>query len=134
MGGRILIAEDDYDLRAILSDFLNSCGYEALAVTNGHDALQQLAAPRRFDLLILDLSMPKVDGWAVLSQTRTRPETQSLPVIIVSAHSFVNDREKAFAAGCNGFIAKPFDPSVLLAEVQRVLNVPTGSSVTNPPL
>jgi CheY-like chemotaxis protein len=130
MDGRILIAEDDYDQRSILADYFNSCGYETLAVKDGQEALHQLAACR-FDLLILDLSMPKVDGWAVLSQMRARPETQHLPVIVFSAHAFAHHRERALQSGCNAFLSKPFDPVDLLKEVQRLLGVPADKSTTD---
>ena len=120
MAGRILIAEDDGDQHVIITDFLKSRGYETVAVPNGEEVLERLAVGR-FDLLILDLAMPKVDGWTVLRQLRAQPETQGIPVIVLTAHAFAHDREKAFQAGCNEFIAKPFDPYELLQSVQQLL-------------
>jgi CheY-like chemotaxis protein len=123
MSGRILIAEDDGDLHVILTDFLKSRGYEILAVTDGQAAIDVLATDK-FNLLILDLSMPKVDGWTVLRQLRARPETQSLPVLVLTAHAFARDEEHARQAGCNEFLAKPFDPYILLQRVQHLLGEP----------
>ena len=131
MSGRILIAEDDENLCTILTDFFKSHRYEILAVTDGQEALDQLAAGK-FDLLILDLAMPKVDGWTVLRQLRARSETQGLPVIALTAHAFARDREKAFQAGCNEFIAKPFDPYELLQRVQHLLGATASGPASDP--
>ena len=120
MGQRILIAEDDYDLRVIVSDFLTTSGYSVMAVPNGSDALDVMPALQP-QLLILDFSMPKMDGWSVLAQLRARAETQDLPIIAFTAHALSEDQEKARLAGCDGFITKPFNPNDLLNEIRRLL-------------
>jgi two-component system cell cycle response regulator DivK len=130
MTRRILIAEDDDDLRNILSHILISGGYEIQAVMDGQQALDALEAGR-FDLMLIDLAMPKVDGWTVIRQLRMRAETRTTPVIALSAHDFAQDQAAAFKAGCNKFLAKPFDPYLLLEEVQKLLGAYTNNSSSN---
>ena|SRR5579872_1717349 len=120
MALRVLITEDDYDLRTIVSDFLTASGYKTTMACDGEEAMARIKAQRP-DLLILDLSLPKLDGWSVVRQLRALPETQTLPVIAFTAHAMAGDRAKAEAAGCNGFITKPFRPEDLLREIQRLL-------------
>src|SRR5580765_8134027 len=101
MAKRILIAEDDYDLRSILTYFLSTRGYDVQSAQDGQQALD-LMGSHTFDLVVLDMSMPEVDGWAVLRKLRAQSSTQSLPVIAFTAHVFASDAEKAIQAGCNG--------------------------------
>ena len=131
MAGRILIADDDDDHRAIITALLNSSGYETVGVPDGREALHQLSMSR-FDLLVLDLSMPHVDGWTVLRQMRAQKETERVPVITFTANAFASDREKALGAGCNAFLTKPFDLPEFLKVVQRLLSAPTGASRPDP--
>lgn len=116
----ILIAEDSADIRAILLRLLERGGYRALAVTNGEEALARYKTDRP-DLVLLDLSMPILDGWDTLTAIRALPGGASVPVIAVTAHALRGDREAALAHGFNGYVSKPLEFQSLLALIAQLL-------------
>jgi CheY-like chemotaxis protein len=121
MTRRILIAEDEADLRDILSHLLSHYGYAIELAVDGQEALEKLAATR-FDLMVVDLAMPNVDGLTVMRETRARAETQKMPILVLTACAFGPDQEKAIRAGCDVFVTKPFDPYQLLQKIEQLLS------------
>ena len=117
---RILIAEDNPDLRQIVADLLDSVGFVTLLAADGEEALR-LIFKEKPDLVILDLSMPKVSGWDVAQRLRQDAAFATLPIIAFTAHALKGDEEKARAAGCSGYVSKPFSPEKLLETVGRFL-------------
>jgi CheY-like chemotaxis protein len=122
MPKRVLLADDDANIQVFLRDYLEAFGFEVLAAENGVIALERVErdAP---DLLILDMAMPLLDGWGVAARVRHAPKTAGLPIIALTAHIHPESRFRAYDAGCDAFLAKPFDPADVLSAVQRLLRL-----------
>lgn len=120
----ILIVEDQMELRAINAIFLQSHGYRVLAVENGEDGVRS-AREQRPDLIIMDLSVPVLDGFCATRQIKQDPETSSIPVVVLTAHSYGSAGRRAREAGCDAFIVKPCDPQRLLREIEQRIGRPS---------
>jgi two-component system cell cycle response regulator DivK len=117
---RILIAEDKATSRELLRTVLEHQGYSVTEAVNGEEALQQ-ARTEIPDLILLDLQMPVRSGYEVLSELRREQRFTSVPIVAVTASAMQGDREKAMAAGFNGYLTKPLALSDLRNEIQRLL-------------
>lgn len=131
-GRRVLVVEDDLSLAGFLSGELEAQGLVVEQVHDGEDALNALEAKRRFDLVILDLNLPKLDGITLIQ--RLRPGLPKLPVLVLTARSRVEDKVKALDCGADDCLTKPFSLIELLARVQALLRrnsglVPNCSSI-----
>ncbi len=115
----ILVAEDNAVNRELLRELLEARGYAVEEACNGQEALHMIAQSRP-DLLLLDLSMPVLDGFSTLRQIRDTPALASLPVLAVTAYAMRGDQEKALQAGFDGYLSKPINSSSLDAELERV--------------
>lgn len=116
----VLVADDDADIRELVTFRLERAGYELLVASDGEEALQ-LALERRPDLAILDLMMPKRDGYDVTRAIRADVSTQRMPVILLTARVQEADVTRGFDAGADDYMKKPFSPQELQARVQAVL-------------
>jgi len=117
---RVLLVDDDEDIRLLIQTALSRLGQmDVLTAASGEQALQ-LAATANPDLVLLDLMMPDLDGWATLDHLRRRPETRDIPVILMTA-SGEADEGQLRHAGCAGVIRKPFNPVKLHHEIHRIL-------------
>ena len=114
-GRRILIVEDDADIREALALTLRDGGFEVASAANGKEGLEQLQNGPRPDLIVLDLMMPVMDGWQFRREQQRDLRWASIPVVIVSADGSV--RQKATAISAEGFVKKPIDPGVLMETV-----------------
>ena len=123
-GGRerplVLVAEDDEDILALVVFRLEQANYDVACATNGAEALT-LACERIPDLAILDVMMPKLDGYEVTRQIRAHDETRGMPVILLTARVQEADVTRGFEAGADDYIKKPFSPQELRARVQSIL-------------
>lgn len=119
---RVLVVEDDERVRRVEGLILASAQLEIEEAKGGQEALDRLKA-ETFDLVVLDLMMPEVDGMQVLKTLRAHPRTENLPVIIVTAKN--SDREvlEGFQSGANYYITKPFEPRELVDSVELILGV-----------
>jgi CheY-like chemotaxis protein len=117
----ILIIEDNDDNRDVLVRYLRLMGYTTIVATNGADGVMR-AQFTRPDLILLDLNLPQLDGWGTASQLKQQPATQSIPIIAVTAHALLDDRDRALAAGCDDYEPKPIDLPLLLQKVQAYLH------------
>ncbi len=124
VGKRVLIVEDDVSLAGFLSGELEAQGLAVEQVHDGEEALQILEAKRRFDLLMLDLNLPKMDGITLIQ--RLRPTQPRLPVLVLTARSRVEDKVKALESGADDCLTKPFSLIELLARVQALLRRNSG--------
>lgn len=117
---KILLAEDDEMNRDMLSRRLQRRGYEIVVADDGAQAISiaQLEHP---DLILMDMSMPVLDGWEATRQLKANETTKPIPVIGLSAHAMVSDREKALEAGCDEYDTKPIDMNRLLEKIQKLL-------------
>jgi CheY-like chemotaxis protein len=118
---RILIVEDNEMNRDVLSRRLSRRGYEVLLAADGLLGLE-IARAQGPDLILMDLGLPHIDGWECTRQLKADASTRRIPVIALSAHAMVGDREKAMDAGCDEFDSKPIDFSALLAKMDRLLD------------
>ena len=118
----MLVVEDDHDLALVVADVLESAGYRATIAVDGRDAIDQLGRGLRPELILLDMSMPVLDGWGFRAEQRRMAEASAIPVITVTADG--DARRKASSIGADGFLVKPVAIDALLAEVARVAGDP----------
>ena len=116
----ILIAEDFEDARDLYRDYLEFSGFQVETATNGRDAID-LATSLQPDLILMDASMPVLDGWQATRELKANPVTSHIPVLALTAHAFDDARQEARASGCDGFVTKPCLPDDLVARVRATL-------------
>jgi CheY-like chemotaxis protein len=121
MTKRILLVDDDALNLDLLSRRLSRVGYEVTTATDGVAAVA-LARQEIPHLILMDFSLPVMDGWTATRQLKADAATRHIPVIGVTAHALVGDREKAIEAGCDDYETKPIDFSQLLAKIQLLLD------------
>lgn len=114
----ILIADDEARMRKLIKDFLMQKGYKIIEAEDGLQALEIFEEERKIDLVILDVMMPKRDGWSVLRKIR---ETSKIPVIMLTARAEEQDELFGFELGVDEYITKPFSPKILVARVEAIL-------------
>src|SRR4051794_21881306 len=112
MSKLILAVEDQEDNMQILRDLLTSAGYEIVEAGNGEEAIAAVAKQRP-DLILMDIQMPIIDGYEATRRIKAVPSLRTIPIIAVTSHSLNDGEEKARAAGCDDFIAKPYSPRQL---------------------
>ena len=117
----ILVVDDYPDNREMYAAYLRFQGLEVMEAANGGEALTH-AFERTPDLIVMDLSLPGVDGWQATRLLKADPRTKDVPVIAVTGHALAGAPEEAAAAGCDGFLTKPCLPEDLLSEIQRMLD------------
>lgn len=121
MGERLILAADDnLQIRMLVKAALRSLGHELIEATDGEEALE-LAVARVPDLVLLDVNMPKLDGWEVLHFLRQRPETSAVRVMMLTTAAQKWDLERGASLGCNDYLTKPFSPGDLREHVERML-------------
>ena len=120
---RLLLIEDNEESRDGLSRHLRRRGYEVLTAADGRQGLEvaRAGAP---DLVLMDMSLPVLDGWEATRQLKADPRTRHVPVIALTAHAMAGDREKALAAGCDEYDTKPVEFARLLGKIQGLLGGP----------
>ena len=116
----ILLIDDEPDNLEVMKELLLLMGARITTAVNGNDGLQK-AIEREFDLIISDLSMPEMSGWELLFRLRKHEETRAIPVIALTAHAMLGDRERALDAGFDNYISKPIDLMNLLTELPEML-------------
>jgi len=117
---KILYVEDNDDNVYVLKSRLARAGFTVLIAGDGAQGLA-MAAAERPDLIVMDLSLPVLDGWEATKQIKAQPETRHIPVIALSAHAMSGDREKALAAGCDDFDTKPVEMARFLEKIRVLL-------------
>jgi CheY-like chemotaxis protein len=117
---RLLLVEDNEESRDALSRHLRRKGYEVLTAPDGQQGLEAARAGAP-DLVLMDMSLPVLDGWEATRQLKADPGTRHIPVIALTAHAMAGDREKALAAGCDEYDTKPVEFARLLGKIQGLL-------------
>lgn len=117
---RILVIEDNRDNLMLVADILQSLDYAVLLATDGQRGVD-LAHQEKPDLILMDLALPYLDGWTAASIIKSAPELQHIPIIAVTAHAMIGDRERALAAGCDDYVSKPINMRELMSKVDRFL-------------
>jgi two-component system cell cycle response regulator DivK len=120
MSKRILVVEDTEDNRRILRDLLTRAGYELIEAVDGESGVA-MATTHRPDLILMDIQLPVFDGYEATRRIRANPDTRAIPIIAVTSYALSGDESKVLAAGCDGYVAKPFSPRKILAMVQEFL-------------
>jgi two-component system cell cycle response regulator DivK len=122
---RILIIEDQDDNRAIMRDLLSTAGYDLIEAGDGGEGVE-LAKTERPDLILMDIQLPVLDGYEATRRIKANTELKSIPIIAVTSYALSGDDVKARAAGCDGYVTKPFSPRELLAKVREYLPIEVG--------
>ncbi|MCM8792500.1 MAG: response regulator transcription factor [Candidatus Omnitrophica bacterium] len=117
---KILIVEDEKELVKLIAFHMTIAGYEVFSANDGIEALETCKADRP-DLIILDIMLPKIDGWEVCRRLKLDPKTSNIPIIILSALQDIDDKLKGFYLGSDDYVTKPFSPRELVVRVKRVL-------------
>jgi CheY-like chemotaxis protein len=120
----VLIVEDQQDLRQLYAEHLALSGFDVIEAANGAEAIDRTSA-RQPDVVLMDLSLPVVDGWEATRRLKADARTAHIPVVALTAHDGSGDLQRATSAGCDWFVPKPCPPAALITEVRRVLSRPT---------
>jgi CheY-like chemotaxis protein len=118
---KILLVEDNDFNRDMLSRRLMRKGYAVVCALDGLEAVNVVASERP-DLILMDLRLPELDGWEATRRMKSAPETQSIPIIALTAHAMEGDREQALAAGCDDYDSKPIDFKRLVGKIEALLD------------
>lgn len=115
---KILVIDDESRMRKLVRDFLTKKGYEVLEASNGEESMEIFYEDKEIDLLILDVMMPKMDGWEVCREVR---KTSKIPIIMLTAKGDERDELLGFELGVDEYVTKPFSPKILVARVEAIL-------------
>lgn len=116
----ILIVEDDPDSIDVVAHIIQYYGADIYTAANGQIGLEKVAANHP-KLILADLSMPIMDGWEMIKHLKASPETADIPIIALTAHAMIGDREKAIAAGCHSYLTKPIKPRSFIYDLVQIL-------------
>ena len=119
-GAKLLLVEDNPVNRRLAMFLLHSQGYQVREATSAQEAFEILKT-EPMDLIVMDIQLPGMDGLAATTKLKAEPATANIPVIAVTSYAMAGDREKALAAGCSGYVTKPIDKTIFLAEISRHL-------------
>jgi two-component system, cell cycle response regulator DivK len=120
MSKRILVVEDQEDLRGVLRTLLTGSGYEMLEAADGQAGVEK-AKSEQPDLILMDIQLPVIDGYEATRQIKADPKLAATPVIAVSSFAMKGDEEKARASGCDHYVTKPYSPVQLLRIIRGFL-------------
>jgi len=119
-GKTVLLVEDNEDNRIVYSTILQHFGYRVMEALNGEEGIAKARAERP-DLILMDISIPVIDGWEATQVLKRDPDTKAIPIIALTAHALSSDREKAMEVGCDSYLAKPCEPKAVVSEVERFI-------------
>jgi CheY-like chemotaxis protein len=116
----ILLIEDNEQNQYLATFLLNSRGYDVEIASDGPVGIK-MAAEKSYAMILLDIQLPTMDGYAVARSLRQNPLTGTIPIVAVTSYAMTGDREKSLAAGCDGYLEKPINPETFVSEVERFL-------------
>jgi two-component system, cell cycle response regulator DivK len=117
---RILVVEDNPDNMVLIVDVLISLNYEVIQATDGLRGIEMVNEERP-DLVLMDLSLPKMDGWTATRKLKEENDLKTIPIIALTAHAMVGDRERAIDAGCDDYVSKPINIQELATKLKKFL-------------
>ena len=120
---RVLVVDDYADAREMYSEYLQFSGFDVVEATNGREALQR-AVEDQPDIILMDLSLPVMDGWEATRRLKADDRTAAIPVVALTGHALAGISEGAMKAGCDAFVTKPCLPEDLVREIRKVLDSP----------
>src|SRR5258706_12521398 len=124
---RVLLVDDYPDAREMYSEYLEFSGFDVVEAGNGMEALQQ-AGDTSPDIILMDLSLPVMDGWEAPRRLKADQRTKAIPVVALTGHALAGISEGAKQAGCDAFVTKPCLPEDLVREIRKILDRPSSSS------
>ena len=124
----VLVVDDFADNREMYSEYLTYCGYTVIEAKNGKEAIEA-AQEKQPDIIIMDLSLPVMDGWEATRRLKADERTKKIPVVALTGHALAGISEGAKKAGCDAFVTKPCLPEDLVREIRRILDGPPSSSM-----
>lgn len=116
----VLVVEDYQDAREMYSEYLRFSGYDVVEASNGHDAIER-ATELVPDIILMDLALPRMDGWEATRRLKENTKTKHIPVVALTGHALAGHADSAQKAGCDAFVTKPCLPDALVAEIKRIL-------------
>ncbi|HEX6587667.1 MAG TPA: response regulator [Longimicrobiales bacterium] len=119
----VLLVEDNEDNLIVYRTILDHVGYRVIEARDGEEGVARAKADLP-DLILMDVSLPKMDGWEATRRIKADDDTRQIPIIAVTAHALDDDREKATQVGCDGYLAKPVAPRRVVEEVERFIGKP----------
>ena len=120
----ILLVEDNEDNLVVYRTILEHVGYKVIEARDGEEGVSR-ATQHLPDLILMDISIPKLDGWEATQRLKGASETRGIPIIALTAHALEEDRQKAVQVGCDGYLAKPVEPRRVVQEVERFVGPAT---------
>jgi CheY-like chemotaxis protein len=118
--GRVLVVEDNRDNMTLIVDVLETLDYEVIQAGDGVRGVETALAEKP-DLILMDLSLPKMDGWTAAQAIKSNPEIRHIPVLALTAHAMGGDRDRALAAGCDDYLTKPINLSELAIKLTKYM-------------
>ncbi len=125
MATRIMVVEDNAHNLYLITFLLGKSGYEVITAHSGPEALGKIRAEQP-DLILMDIQLPEMDGYETTRKIKQTPECSHIPIIAVTSYALPGDKEKALAAGCTGYMEKPFAPETFVADVAKYLEAKPG--------
>jgi CheY-like chemotaxis protein len=122
----VLVVEDYQDAREMYAAYLQFSGYRVAEATNGIEAIEQ-ANELMPDIILMDLALPKMDGWEATRRLKMAEKTRHIPIVALTGHALAGHAEGARQAGCDAFVTKPCLPDALVAEIKRMLSARDGA-------
>ena len=119
---KILVVEDEERNRYLISFILKSNGLEVITANNGMEGVEA-AKNQMVDLVIMDIKMPRMDGYEATRRIRELDGYQSVPIVALTSYAMAGDEKKALEAGCDGYVSKPIDPETIMDEIRKYLGV-----------
>src|SRR5512147_2008888 len=127
----VLVVEDYQDAREMYAAYLQFSGYRVAEATNGIEAIEKTHELMP-DIILMDLALPKMDGWEATRQLKLDEQTKHIPIVALTGHALAGHAEGARQAGCDAFVTKPCLPDALVAEIQRMLATRSGDESASP--
>jgi two-component system cell cycle response regulator DivK len=128
MGLRILLIEDNEQNRYLTTYLLEKHGFEVVCAENGRLGIE-LASQQSFDLILLDIQLPIMDGYSVARELRLDRDLKTIPIVAVTSYAMAGDRERILAAGCDGYLEKPINPDTFVEDIRRHLSRSKGQEI-----
>jgi two-component system cell cycle response regulator DivK len=119
---KILVIDDDKKNRYLISFLLEKESFEVVIATNGFEGIEA-AKKQRVDLIIMDIKMPKMNGYETTKRIRRLKKYKSIPIVALTSYAMMEDKEKAMKAGCTGYMSKPINPETFISEIKKFLEV-----------
>jgi CheY-like chemotaxis protein len=122
---RVLLVEDNEDNLVVYRTILEHVGFQVIEARDGEEGVAR-AKSENPDIILMDISIPKMDGWEATERLKADKQTAAIPIIALTAHALEEDRLKAMRAGCDGYLAKPVEPRRVVQEVEKFIGPASG--------